>query len=121
MEIKSPDSDEQIGVVRFSEEINDPTTLISSICPRKLDNVMITTGKGGLSENPTQILRAKSFWEDLRNFADVSTDLSRASNDKEVIEAKAWNINHKGNVELLSYVPQQNQQDYWALFNQCRK
>lgn len=35
------------------------------------------------------------------------------------IEARAWNINDKGNVELLSYLPTQNKPDYWTLFNQC--
>ena len=121
VDINSLDTDKQIGVVQLPEKIIDPTALITAICPRDDVNSLSTTGKGGLAENPSQNLRGKSVWEDLRNFTDLTTDPSPESDRRAVIEAKAWNINHKGNVELLGYIPQPNKPDYWALFNQCRQ
>ncbi len=122
VEINSPDTQEQIGVVQLPTEVTDPTALIAAVCPKEEVNAFVTTGKGGLAENPRQNLRGESVWEDLRDFADVATvaNVSASSSNAAIVEAKAWNVNDRGNVELLSYIPQQNNQDYWALFNQCR-
>ena len=116
IEIDNLNSDKQIGVVSLPQKIVDPTALITAVCPVKDGESLVTTGKGGLAENPSQSIRGESVWEDLRDVADVS----KSSNDIEVIEAKAWNINQQGKVELLSYVPQSAKGDYWTSFNQCR-
>ncbi|WP_071592920.1 filamentous hemagglutinin N-terminal domain-containing protein [Pleurocapsa sp. PCC 7319] len=122
VEINSPDTDNQIGLLELPEKIVDPTSLIAGQCLGKSNDTFAATGKGGLADNPSQSLRGESVWEDLRNFANAPS-LARESdvtaNDK-IIEAKAWNINNKGNVELLSYIPQSNNRDYGELFNQCR-
>ena len=113
--IDNLNSDKQIGVVSLPEKIVDPTALITAVCPVEDGESLVTTGKGGLAENPSQNIRGESVWEDLR---DVT--VSESSNDIEVVEAKAWNVNRQGKVELLSYVPQSAKSDYWASFNQCR-
>ena len=122
VEINTPDTDNQIGLIKLPEKIVDPTSLIAGQCLGKSNDTFAATGKGGLADNPSQSLRGESVWEDLRNFANAPS-LARESdvtaNDK-IVEAKAWNINNKGNVELLSYIPQSNNQDYGELFNQCR-
>lgn len=122
VDINSPDIEQQIDIGQLPAKVTDPTALITAICPKDKANALSNTGKGGLADNPTQHLRGESVWEDLRDFVNVSTvdDLSRSVRGKEIIEARAWNINNKGNVELLSYLPTQNKPDYWTLFNQCR-
>ena len=116
VEIKSPESDEQIGIVRFSEEVKDPTDLISSLCPLELDNVLVTTGKGGLAENPSQNLRSQSFWDDLRDFSSSSNITANLSNrsqpqpTQKIVEAEDLMINSEGDIELVARIP----------FNQCR-
>ena len=108
VEIKSPDSNEQIGIVRLDETIKDPTGLITSICPVEKGNVMVVGGKGGLAENPSQTLRGQSVWEDLRDFS-ASREMAQTNSSEKIIEANSWTVNDKGNIELLSY----------ASFNQC--
>ena len=90
--------------------------LISAICPVELDNVIVTTGKGGLAENPSQTLRSQSFWEDLRDFSSESQNMASTSTNPKlpqnqtIIEAEGWTVNSEGNVEFISYLS----------FNQCR-
>lgn len=115
VDISSTDTDEQIGIVQLPENITDPTALIAAVCPKDKVNALATTGKGGLAENPSQNLRGESVWEDLRNFVTLPNV------SQKIIEATAWNINRQGNVELVSHIPQQQQSDYWTLFNQCRQ
>lgn len=124
VEINNPDTETQIGLVQLPTKIVDPTALITAVCPLEAENALVTTGKGGLTENPSQNLRGESVWEDLRDFAVTPTDRARKSpfRQTEIVEAKTWNVNAKGKVELLSHVPQQHQQNnsgYWTLFNQC--
>ena len=109
--INTLETDKQIAVEAIPTKIVDPTTLITSVCPVENGETLATTGKGGLAENPTQSIRGESIWEDLR---DVNTPTDTA-----IIEAKAWNVNSQGKIELLSYVPQQEQLSQ-TLFNQCR-
>lgn len=122
VEINSPDTDNQISLVELPENIVDPTSLIAGQCLGKNNDSFATTGKGGLADNPSQNLRGESVWEDLRDFANLPSIAKKSdltANDK-IVEAKAWNINNKGKVELLSHIPQSNNQDYGELFNQCR-
>ena len=117
VEIKSPESEQQIGIVRFSDEVEDPTGLISSLCPVELDNVLVTTGKGGLAENPSQTLRSQSFWDDIRDFSASSKNnpnlsvRSPSPPTERIIEAEGWKINSEGELELFARVP----------FNQCQQ
>ena len=111
IDINTLETDKQIVVEGIPAKIVDPTTLITSVCPVENGESLATTGKGGLAENPTQSIRGESVWEDLRD-TDTSVDESA------IIEAKAWNVNHQGKVELLSYIPQE--QLGKTLFNKCR-
>ena len=123
VEINSPDTSKQVGLVKLPGKIADSAALITAICQVETVNALITTGKGGLAENPTRNLRGESVWEDLRDLDVKPTDGAVESPEQQtgIIEAKAWNVNAKGKVELLSHVPQQNNSNSWAsLFNQCQ-
>ena len=107
VEISNPESDEKIGVIQLPTKITNPTDIITTNCALEQDNTLIVTGKGGLSENPSQYLRSQSVWEDLRDFEHTTASAS----NNEIIEAKEWVVNEKGNIELLTHLP----------FNRCRK
>ncbi len=122
VEINSPDSDKQIGVVPLKSDIVDSTKMISSICSTESTDRMIVSGKGGLGNNPRQTLRGQSIWEDLRDFSLASHDnkaiaptaSSGQNHQAETkLEANNWLVNAQGNVELISYIP--------PSFNQCKK
>ncbi len=112
VEIKSPDFDQQIGIVRLDRAIADPTGLITSTCVVEQNDVMVVAGRGGLSENPSQTLRGESVWEDLRDFS-ASREVAQNTSREKITEANSWTVNDKGNIELLSYVP--------VSFNKCRE
>jgi len=116
VEIKTPDTNRQLSIIELPQKIVNPTALIAAVCPVKNQETLVTTGKGGLAANPRQNLRGESVWEDLRNM----TDVAKSSANESILEAKAWNINHRGKVELLSYIPQVSQDDYWTSFHQCQ-
>ena len=117
VEIKSPESDKQIGVIQLQNQTTESTELLTANCVLEQENTLIVTGKGGLSENPSQYLRTQSVWEDLRDFSndnDINTHLSARSFSQpteQIIEAEGWTINSQGNIELVAS----------ASFNQCRK
>ena len=128
--IKSPDSDEQIGVAPLESEIADRAVMISAFCSTASTDSMIVSGKGGLGENPSQSLRGQSVWEDLRDFSLASNDnkaISKRSavqtassasqgysqNSETLIEANNWVVNDRGNIELVSQIP--------GSFNQCHQ
>ena len=115
VEINNLDLNKQLEVGNLPTNIIDPTALVAAICPVKNQGTLVTTGKGGLSENPRQNLRGESVWEDLRDVADVP----QSAKNSAIVEAKAWNINQQGKVALLSYIPQKMPGDYWTSFNQC--
>ncbi|MEM8832609.1 MAG: S-layer family protein, partial [Cyanobacteria bacterium P01_G01_bin.19] len=116
VDINSVETEGQIEILNLPDNVIDPAALIASVCPKDGVNTLSTTGKGGLAENPSQNLRSRSVWEDLRDFSS-----EKESNSQGIIEAKAWNISDRGTVELLSHLPQAKTSDYWALFNQCSK
>ncbi|MEM7591738.1 MAG: filamentous hemagglutinin N-terminal domain-containing protein [Cyanobacteria bacterium P01_A01_bin.83] len=120
VDIKSVET-QQFSVFQLPQKVTDPAALIAAFCPRDEVNTFSNVGKGGLAENPRQSLRGESVWEDLRDFTDIprADNSSKVSQGGEIVEAKAWSVNEKGNIELLSYVPESKKSDYWALFNQC--
>ncbi|HEY9768871.1 MAG TPA: filamentous hemagglutinin N-terminal domain-containing protein [Coleofasciculaceae cyanobacterium] len=113
VEINSLDNQDRFEFSKLPENVTDPASLIVSFCTRDPKETFIATGKGGIAENPGENLQGEAVWEDFRDLASVSS----ATAAPNILEAKAWNINANGNVELLSYVPQ----DLEAMFNHCQE
>lgn len=86
----------------------DATRQITASCSVGNDKFAIA-GKGGLPENPSRNLRGQTIWQDLRWLTDETTKLTANSlsipeypDRSSIIEAQSWNINHKGNLELIA-------------------
>ncbi len=104
------------GLVELPENIVDPSRLIAAGCPTDRGNSFVVTGKGGLPEDPSQTLRGKTVWQDLRPLegqgglvlAPKSPPSPRSSQlpvpkaKSPLVEATGWVINAKGEVELVS-------------------
>ncbi|HHP7232341.1 MAG TPA: filamentous hemagglutinin N-terminal domain-containing protein, partial [Xenococcaceae cyanobacterium] len=108
VEINNPDPEKQFGLTSLPDKISDPTRLILANCPVDRDNVMAVVGKGGLPDNPHQSLRGQSIWQDLRltnNSVSEGVEINNNSaasriqpiQKTQIIEAKDWIINDKGN------------------------
>ncbi|MEL6437804.1 MAG: filamentous hemagglutinin N-terminal domain-containing protein [Cyanobacteria bacterium J06621_8] len=98
--------------------LKDPSSLIASLCPEDDESSFLVTGRGGLAENPSQNLRSDFAWEDLRDFIKVTSDEPSAAMPG-IVEAKAWIINSRGKLELVSHLPPQDKYSNGTLFNQC--
>ncbi len=107
VQIKSPESDKQIGVIQLQNTTTESTELLTANCALEQENTLIVIGKGGLSENPSQYLRTQSVWEDLRDFEQPTASVAT----NKIIEAQQWIVNERGNIELLSHLP----------FNKCQR
>jgi large exoprotein involved in heme utilization and adhesion len=109
------------GVVELPENIVDPSRLIATGCPTNGGNSFVITGRGGLPEDPSQTLRGKTIWQDLRSLeGQVSITnppkYSRFPITKTqlpIVEATGWLINAKGEVELVAPVTQNSPQTPW--------
>lgn len=131
VEVTNPDTDKQIGIIELPENVQDPTQLITATCPIQKNNVMVVSGKGGLPDNPGSHLRGQSVWLDTRLISpeltatdsNDSSDLTTVTTPEQnlvantaITEAKGWIVNADGNVELLTYNPNQPSLNWYRPF-----
>lgn len=132
VEVTTIETEKQIGIIELPENVQDPTQLITASCPIQKNNVMVVSGKGGLPENPGSHLRGQSVWLDTRlitpeltatNYND-SSDLTTVTTPEQnpvaitaITEAKGWIVNADGNVELLTYNPNQPSLNWYRPFS----
>ena len=78
----------------------------------------MVTVRGGLPTNPEQIFNSEYILEDLGDFSsqtnpNVASPISKPFHAQDssttILEANAWIINKRGNVELVTIVPNNNQ------------
>lgn len=109
------------GLVEFSENFTDTSTLIALGCAADEGNYFAITGRGGLPANPTQPLVSETVWSDVRNLSVTSSpssvaktennfQFSRPNPQPQIIEAQGWIVNEKGQVELVANLPEASPQ-----------
>ncbi len=133
--INIEDIDPNQGLVRLPENFTEPSNQIATGCVADQGNSFVVTGRGGLPEDPTQTLRGRTLWRDLRTLAlnedegnyvetlhgtsgsggaasrDVPVEHLEAGGESPserrspIVEAQGWIINSQGQVELVAHVP----------------
>jgi len=97
------------GLIQLTTETTDPTNKITRGCSGE-ESSFIITGRGGIPDNPTQILKDSILWEDRRNFESNKTlDPVEDNNEREIqqiVEATGWIIGENGRVILTATYPQ---------------
>jgi large exoprotein involved in heme utilization and adhesion len=104
------------GFVNLPENVTDSTELIAIGCADEQQNSFVVTGRGGLPEDPTQMLRGRTVWRDLRlmsgNGGEDSETRGRqavtnsaTTSHSPIVEATGWTLNAEGQVELIARVP----------------
>jgi len=86
------------------------------------ENKFAISGLGGLPENPSQYLRGQTVWQDLRILGDNPnqiTNIPEYSQKPKIIEAKVWQINQQGNVELLANLPVSEHPNFGQSNHKC--
>lgn len=113
--INNPTVDPSSGLIDLSENLSDPTEKIGTSCAADQGNSFIVTGRGGLPEDPTTIIRGTTVWRDLQDLSLVNNDNPKLSSDilslprvhpqTPTVEANRWMINDRGKIELVAEFP----------------
>lgn len=121
VEINQPEVDANSGLVQLPENFSDISNQIVAGCSDASENSFVITGRGGLPEDPTQTLRSRTVWQDLRAFgerkgrggeemrrreANQQRDSRRSESSvpsphSRIIEASGWKTNSVGQIELV--------------------
>ncbi len=103
VEIKSPESEKELNVAILTENIEDPTNLITSSCPISDENTFAVTGNGGIPNSPYQTHSLTTTWYDLRP---VKQEKARVTSlPTPLKEATTTIINSNGELELTALTP----------------
>ncbi|MGF1492904.1 MAG: filamentous hemagglutinin N-terminal domain-containing protein [Microcoleaceae cyanobacterium] len=125
VDISNPDTERKVGTVQLPEKVTDVSQLIATGCATDARNSFVVTGRGGLPEDPQQILQGEVVWSDLRSDlrqSEVVTQPSSSGNrlgltqdpdqgpqsqttSTPIVEAQAWIMNAQGNLELVARSP----------------
>ncbi len=109
IEITNPDVDSAAGLVELDRKPLDPGDEVATGCASARGSSFTVTGGGNLQENPSELLRGSTVWEDLRPLeleSESSTFLSpQIEETASVTEADRWQQNHRGEIELVATVP----------------
>lgn len=130
VEINQLGVDPSKGLVELPENFTDPKDRIATDCAASKGNSFAITGRGGLPEDPTQALRGRNVWQDLRLTNSSNGNLGQgripptralAQNQqpKPLVEATGWVINANGQVELLADVPNATSHTSWQRPADC--
>ncbi len=110
--INTPDVDPASGLVELPDVPVDVSALLArNICDigrGKTGNnsSFINTGRGGLPPNPYEPLESNNIFVDVQLPTEWrENSVHNSSLTKPIVEATAWVVNDKGNVELVSQIP----------------
>jgi filamentous hemagglutinin family protein len=98
-------------LLELPNETIAPDQKIATGCRNNRDNYFKAIGKGGTPEDPINNVKGQTIWQDLRlvdrynNDKDKTIDTasnSKSNNLPTPIEAQSWQINARGNIQLLT-------------------
>ncbi|GET35426.1 two-partner secretion domain-containing protein [Microseira wollei] len=120
IQINTPNLDPAATIVQLPENFVDPSNQIVAGCAADRGNRFVVTGRGGLPSDPSQTLRGRAVWRDIRPVSSVgrssTTQTGQPTTDNQpIIEATGWVINRNGQVELVANAPQ----DSWYRTVNC--
>lgn len=116
--INTPDVDPTRGLTQLPSVPTDPANQIVAGCPSNEEANFVVSGRGGLPEDPRQVLRGQVVLQDMRVSADSPNKFSEQISHRKVPDAKeqppllkatGWIINQQGQVELVANITTQIQ------------
>jgi filamentous hemagglutinin family protein len=115
VDINSFNFDPNIAIVELPGKIRKISDEITTGCKASSENKFIITGRGGLPEEPTTILRGETIWSDLRVPGTISLENSLPANNLpknkktisihdislDIVEATSWITDAQGRINLI--------------------
>jgi filamentous hemagglutinin family protein len=93
--------DPNSGLVILPVDIVDPSQKIATGCAVSSDSSFVATGRGGVPQNPMQVLEIDSTWSDLRSISQAKPEPKIVA-AAIAIEATALATNAQGQTELIA-------------------
>ncbi|MEH2295884.1 two-partner secretion domain-containing protein [Nostoc sp.] len=113
--INTPDIDPSRGLTQLPSVPTNPANQIVAGCPSNEEANFVISGRGGLPEDPRQVLHGQVVLQDMRigaeSFSDKSGQISNrkvadAKEQPPLLEATGWMINQRGQIELVANTSQ---------------
>ena len=111
--INNPDADPANGLIQLPTDTSDHTQQIAKGCRWTATSSFYITGRGGIPQDPSAMVRGGQILSDVRDISDLSivrvipsakNDIASTNTTAPIVEANAWIINEEGNVELVAVV-----------------
>ncbi len=97
------------GLIELPENLTDAADQISAGCPTDEEASFIISGRGGIPQNPGQVLLGEVVLQDLRDIPNNVKAPSQGSainlsvnNHKKIVEATGWIVNKDGDIEFVA-------------------
>ena len=128
IQINTPDTDPNNGLIELRVNLVDASNQISTACNpggSQFENTFVSTGRGGLPMNPTQPLQETNTlqsWVKLKPQSENSANLivkpslkkvsnhNKVARRNQIIEATGWIVDKDGNIEFVAQANQINPQ-----------
>jgi filamentous hemagglutinin family protein len=95
--------DPSTGLAELPTGLEDATQRIALGCEGNDGNRFVATGRGGVPENPLQVVGGARVWQDLRGGGGAGRSLAVAVGSR-LVEASAIRVNGNNQVELLAAI-----------------
>ena len=113
VEINTPDEENKLAIAELPANFTDASQQIVGNCSWTRDNTFYVVGRRGIAKTPQEHIQDYTMWSDIRDFNQSEGRRQEAGGRREkqegIIEANAWIVNERGNVELVAVVPSNNQ------------
>jgi large exoprotein involved in heme utilization and adhesion len=116
------------GLTQLPTQLADPTRQIAQECAATGDNgnKFTVTGRGGLPQNPTEVISPDMVQDDFGTLAtgtqtrtDATPSPRSTNSPKQLVEAQGWMIGSDGKVILTATAPNATPQDGWQTPANC--
>jgi large exoprotein involved in heme utilization and adhesion len=101
--------DPNSGLVELPANVTDPSQQIATGCASNEGSRFVATGRGGISQNPTQQIGSDRPWSDVRDLSTYRQNSPVASqlppSPQVLIQATSWHRNAQGKIELIAAQP----------------
>ncbi|KAB8334752.1 filamentous hemagglutinin N-terminal domain-containing protein [Scytonema tolypothrichoides VB-61278] len=114
VQFNTPPNDPSRGLFQFPETVTDPAQQIAqNVCTKGFASSFVITGRGGFPTDPKKILSSDNVRVDLvkpvkstvSSTSATQKQPSKSPTVKEIIPARGWIYNEKGEVLLVGYDP----------------
>ena len=127
--LNTPDEENKLAIAELPANLTDASQQIVGNCSWTRDNTFYVVGRRGIAKTPQEHIQDYTMWLDIRDLSNQSSVISHPSGSQSlmgeipktalshqssprqerIVEANAWIINERGNVELVAVVPSNNQ------------